>query len=68
MLTWIDLNAFGRQDEYNEWWLALVVTEDDEERPSLQQRPTNTSTPTAVSQSMKIILEEDENSESPPAE
>jgi hypothetical protein len=44
------------------------LVEDEVERPSLQQRPTNTNTPTTSNQAMKIILEEDENPESPPAE
>jgi hypothetical protein len=44
----------------------LALVEDDEDRPSLQQRPTNANTPTT--QAMRIILEEDENPDSPPAE
>ncbi|CAF4365395.1 unnamed protein product, partial [Adineta steineri] len=44
------------------------LVEDEEERPSLQQRSTNATTPTTPAQAMKIILEEDENSDSPPAE
>ncbi|CAF2495884.1 unnamed protein product [Rotaria sp. Silwood2] len=44
-----------------------AVLEDDEERPSLQQRSTNPTTPTPT-QAMRIILEEDENSESPPTD
>ncbi len=47
----------------------LGVIEDEVDRPSLQQqRSTNTNTPTASTQAMKIILEEDENHDSPPAE
>ncbi|CAM4743248.1 unnamed protein product [Rotaria magnacalcarata] len=42
-----------------------ALLEDEEERPSLQQRSTNTNTPTQT-QAMRIILEEDENSESSP--
>jgi hypothetical protein len=49
-------------------FVLLALVEDEDERLSLQQRSTNTSTPTAVNQAMKIILEEDENSESPPTE
>jgi len=46
----------------------LGSVEDEVDRPSLQQRSTNTNTPTASNQAMKIILEEDENPDSPPAE
>jgi hypothetical protein len=46
----------------------LGSAEDEVDRPSMQQRPINTSTPTASTQAMKIILEEDENPDSPPAE
>lgn len=47
----------------------LALLEDEEEPPSLQQRPTNTNTNTPTStQAMRIILEEDENSESSPSE
>lgn len=42
--------------------------EDEVDRSSLQQRPTNATTPTAPTQAMRIILEEDENPDSPPAE
>lgn len=45
----------------------IALIEDEEDRLSLQQRPPNAGTPTQ-SQSMRIILEEDENSESPPIE
>jgi hypothetical protein len=49
--------------------LILGSVEDEVDRPSLQQqRSTNTSTPTVSTQAMKIILEEDENPDSPPAE
>ncbi|CAF1076210.1 unnamed protein product [Rotaria sp. Silwood1] len=44
-----------------------ALLEDEEERPSLQQRSTNPTTPTPT-QAMRIILEEDENSESPPTD
>ncbi|CAF1173302.1 unnamed protein product [Rotaria sordida] len=44
-----------------------ALLEDEEERPSLQQRPTNPNTPTPA-QAMRIILEEDENSDSPPTD
>jgi len=46
----------------------LALVEDDEERPSLQQRTTNTNTQITPAQAMKIILEEDESPESPPPE
>ena len=46
----------------------LGTVEDEVDRPSVQQRPTNATTPTASTQAMKIILEEDENPDSPPAE
>ncbi|CAF4967164.1 unnamed protein product, partial [Rotaria socialis] len=39
--------------------------ENDDERLSLQQRGINTSIPGTPAQAMKIILEEDENPESP---
>lgn len=48
--------------------LNLGIVDDDSDRPSLQPRPTNTNTPTASTQAMKIILEEDEIPDSPPAE
>ncbi|CAF3433269.1 unnamed protein product [Rotaria sp. Silwood1] len=47
--------------------LDNALLEDEEERPSLQQRSTNPTTPTPT-QAMRIILEEDENSESPPTD
>ena len=51
--------------------LYLGLVDDEVDRPSVQQqqqqRPTNPSTPTS-SQAMRIILEEDENSDSPPTE
>ncbi|CAF3583040.1 unnamed protein product [Adineta steineri] len=54
-------------DSTSEQILPALV-EDEEERPSLQQRSTNATTPTTPAQAMKIILEEDENSDSPPAD
>lgn len=51
--------------------LYLGPVDDEADRPSVQQqqqRPTNPSTPTASTQAMRIILEEDENSDSPPSE
>ncbi|CAF1207401.1 unnamed protein product [Adineta ricciae] len=45
-----------------------ALVEDEEERPSVQQRSTTATTPTAPTQAMRIILEEDENSDSPPAD
>jgi serine/threonine protein kinase len=42
--------------------------EEEVDRPSVQQRPINASTPTASTQAMKIIPEEDENPDSPPAD
>ena len=51
--------------------LYLGLVDDEVDRPSVQQqqqqRPTNPSTPTS-NQAMRIILEEDENSDSPPTE
>ncbi len=47
---------------------VLALAEDDEERPSLQQRTTTTNPQIPSTQAMKMILEEDENPESPPAE
>ncbi len=41
--------------------------EDEEERPALQQRTTNTNAQTPT-QAMNIIPEEDENPESSPVE
>jgi hypothetical protein len=46
----------------------LGSVEEEVDRPSVQQRPINASTPTASTQAMKIIPEEDENPDSPPAE
>ena len=46
----------------------LALVEDDEERPSLQQRGGLPIAQTTSAQAMKIIPEEDENPESPPAE
>lgn len=48
--------------------LPLGPNEDDVDRPAVQARSTNANTPTVPAQAMKIILEEDENSDSPPAE
>lgn len=45
-----------------------MLIEDDEERPTLQQRTTNTNAQQTPAQAMKIILEEDENPDSPPVE
>ena len=54
--------------EFNQW-LILGSTEEDVDRPAMPQRPINAGgTPTTSTQAMKIILEEDENSDSPPAE
>ncbi|CAF5224448.1 unnamed protein product, partial [Rotaria magnacalcarata] len=44
------------------------LVENDDERLSLQQRGINTSIPGTPAQAMKIILEEDENPESPQLE
>lgn len=48
--------------------MFLGPIEDDVDRPAVQARSTNATTPTVSTQAMKIILEEDENSESPPTE
>ncbi|UJR20972.1 hypothetical protein I4U23_024078 [Adineta vaga] len=45
-----------------------VLIEDDEERPSLQQRTASATIPTTPAQTMKMILEEDENSEQSPTD
>jgi hypothetical protein len=55
-----------KNDSFDVFSLALV--EDDEERPSLQQRTPNANTQTTLTQAMKIIPEEDENPESSPTE
>ncbi|CAF0988398.1 unnamed protein product [Rotaria sp. Silwood1] len=51
-------------DSVNEQILSALV-EDDEELLLLQQCTTSTNIPTTPAQAMKIILEEDENPESP---
>jgi len=59
-------------DLTNEQTTLPALVEDDEDQPAVQLRPTTTTgTPTTTntpsqSQAMKIILEEDENSDSPP--
>lgn len=65
----ISVLFFFRMNEDEMIELYLGPVDDEVDRPSVQQqRPTNPSTPTSSNQAMRIILEEDENSDSPPAE